>query len=82
MIAWVFIMAYAGCLILVVMFLVFLVFTLTYRWLPGPVKRWGCRVLHWHIGHICRARWDGCNMHSTCVVCGKEVMQDSQGNWF
>ena len=25
---------------------------------------------------------DGCSMHAKCKYCGKEIMQDSQGNWF
>lgn len=26
--------------------------------------------------------FDGCSLHSHCKDCGKEIMQDSQGNWF
>lgn len=26
--------------------------------------------------------FDGCNCHAVCKHCGKEIMQDSQGNWF
>ena len=26
--------------------------------------------------------YDGCSIHSICKYCGREVMQDSQGNWF
>ena len=26
--------------------------------------------------------FDGCSFHNTCKYCGKEIMQDSQGNWF
>lgn len=29
-----------------------------------------------------RQSFDGCNIHSVCRYCGKEIMQDSQGNWF
>ena len=25
---------------------------------------------------------DGCSMHSKCKHCGREIVQDSQGNWF
>lgn len=25
---------------------------------------------------------DGCSLHSTCRYCKKNIMQDSQGNWF
>jgi hypothetical protein len=26
--------------------------------------------------------FDGCSIHCVCKHCGKEIMQDSQGNWF
>lgn len=26
--------------------------------------------------------FDGCSVHNICKHCGKEIMQDSQGNWF
>ena len=26
--------------------------------------------------------FDGCSKHNHCKFCGKEIMQDSQGNWF
>lgn len=26
--------------------------------------------------------FDGCSLHCVCKHCGKEIMQDSQGNWF
>ena len=26
--------------------------------------------------------FDGCSKHNHCKYCGKEIMQDSQGNWF
>ena len=42
-----------------------------------------CRFYHWHDGKGAgKARFDGCSLHSTCSKCGKEVMQDGQGNWF
>ena len=44
-------------------------------------RKFLCNILGWHrpsneIGH------DGCSFHSVCKYCGKEIMQDSQGNWF
>lgn len=28
-------------------------------------------------------KWsDGCSIHAKCKYCGKDIMQDSQGNWF
>jgi hypothetical protein len=26
--------------------------------------------------------FDGANVHAHCRICGKEIIQDSQGNWF
>lgn len=26
--------------------------------------------------------YDGCSIHSRCRFCNKEIVQDSQGNWF
>lgn len=37
--------------------------------------------LLWHIPQEARG-FDGCSMHSICKICKKEIMQDSQGNWF
>lgn len=43
-------------------------------------------VLHWHLvtmeDYINNTTFDGCNEHNHCSICGTEVMQDSQGNWF
>ena len=38
-------------------------------------------LLEWHIPNN-EESFDGCSFHSTCKLCGKEIMQDSQGNWF
>ena len=35
----------------------------------------------WHQPDNSRS-FDGCSEHSRCKYCGKEIMQDSQGNWF
>ena len=39
-------------------------------------------VLHWHTPGKSPQRYDGCSIHATCKYCGKDIMQDSQGNWF
>ena len=47
------------------------------RYLP----RWFCDKLAWHMQGT-ELAFDGCSMQSVCPRCGKQVMQDSQGNWF
>lgn len=39
-------------------------------------------VLKWHLPDNKPQEFDGCNIHTHCKFCGKEIMQDSQGNWF
>ena len=39
-------------------------------------------VLHWHIPDNSTHYFDGLSDHATCKYCGKDIMQDSQGNWF
>lgn len=39
--------------------------------------------LHWHTPDHSAERWsDGLSDHAICKHCGKDIMQDSQGNWF
>lgn len=38
-------------------------------------------ILGWHKPTDER-EFDGCSLHSRCKYCGREIMQDSQGNWF
>lgn len=38
-------------------------------------------LLGWHIPNN-ELGFDGCSLISTCKICGKEILQDSQGNWF
>lgn len=39
-------------------------------------------ILEWHLPDDKLQKFDGCNIHAHCKLCGKEIMQDSQGNWF
>ena len=39
-------------------------------------------VLGWHKPSNEESFYDGCSLHNHCKYCGKEIMQDSQGNWF
>lgn len=45
---------------------------------------YSCKYWGWHNGKGKSAgdAFDGCSFHAVCSKCGKEVMQDSQGNWF
>ena len=44
-------------------------------------RKFLCNVLGWH-KPTNRVGFDGCSMTSNCKNCGKEIMKDSQGNWF
>lgn len=39
-------------------------------------------ILKCHMPDDSKQTFDGCSMHATCKYCGKDIMQDSQGNWF
>ena len=48
---------------------------------------YSCRWFGWHNGKGSASHYHEkdilcVNLKSTCSKCGKEVMQDSQGNWF
>jgi hypothetical protein len=43
---------------------------------------YSCSTFGWHNGSGGNNSFDGCSALATCSKCGKEVMQDSQGNWF
>lgn len=51
-----------------------------YLW-KGFGKRLYHDVMEWHMPTDSQG-FDGCSFTSTCKYCGKEIMQDSQGNWF
>ena len=47
----------------------------------GKFKFFYHDVLKWH--RPIHTVWsDGCSFCSKCKYCGKEIMMDSQGNWF
>lgn len=39
-------------------------------------------ILGWHVPDDSEQWSDGCSQHAKCRHCGREIMQDSQGNWF
>lgn len=48
----------------------------------GLFKFWYHDLLGWHTPDESPQWFDGCSQHARCKHCGKEIMQDSQGNWF
>lgn len=52
------------------------------RWFSERVRRWCCRELGWHLGLTSITGFDRCSIHGRCVICDKDVMMDSHGNWF
>lgn len=48
----------------------------------GAFKFYYHDFLHWHRPDGSPLRNDGLTDHSICKHCGKDIMRDSQGNWF
>lgn len=57
--------------------LVLIILVFCNKWLPV----WFCHKMGWHLAPKMQL-FDGCSMGGTCPRCDKEVMRDSQGNWF
>ena len=54
---------------------------LYFKW--GIFKRFYHDMLGWHQpDEIASVYFDGLSTHDICKHCGKDIMQDSQGNWF
>lgn len=54
--------------------------TLYFRF--GFLKIYYHDFLGWHTPDDSPQYSDGCSQHARCKHCGKDIMQDSQGNWF
>ena len=70
--------------------LTIIVMFIAIMWIAGVIylvtkgkvfKQFYHNILEWHLPNE-EQGFDGCSFHSTCKFCGKEIMQDSQGNWF
>ena len=48
----------------------------------GLLKFFYHDVLGWHTPDNSPQWSDGLSQHSRCKHCGRDIMQDSQGNWF
>lgn len=48
-----------------------------------PIIHFCHNALGWHKpDKNMEEKFDGCSWHSLCKYCGKDIMKDSQGNWF
>ena len=43
---------------------------------------YSCKIFGWHNGNGGEQSFNGCSFKGSCSKCGKNVLQDSQGNWF
>ena len=71
-------------LIIIILAILSLIWLLGIVYMLRPNKYLGWLfhdILKWHAPDHKRY-FDGCSHHSVCRFCGKEIMQDSQGNWF
>jgi len=82
-------MVYFGIFMLVILIPILLLgisCTIYDRLYPTAGHVWArkiyCEIFPWHNGSGIIKDFDGCSFKSTCSRCGKEVMMDSQGNWF
>ena len=68
----------------IIILVLILVFILPYLYKKhGWFKPFFHDVLLWHEpDQIQGYDFDGCSMHCICRYCKKDIMLDSQGNWF
>ena len=75
---------------MIITILIIVGITITIMWVTGVAylvtkgkvfKLFYHNIFEWHLPNE-EQGFDGCSFHSTCKLCGKEIMQDSQGNWF
>jgi len=72
-----------GIIIFVVAAVLLTVWTSPWHPKESPIRKLTHNYLGWHTVSKDQTQWhDGASFHCVCDQCGKEVMQDSQGNWF
>ena len=67
-------------IVICVLLLTFIISSILYS-NYGTCKRLFHDILHWHEPND-KIYLNGINLESKCKYCGKEIIQDSQGNWF
>jgi hypothetical protein len=75
---------FIGILIVLVLTLVLCVLMIgtIFYFKKGWFRKFYHDVMGWHTPNNNLHKFDGCSFHNICKHCGKEIMQDSQGNWF
>ena len=67
-----------GIVIILTLLIIMVAMPLCNKWLPV----WFCKNFgYWHLKPK-QVGFDGCSNTGVCPRCGKNVLQDSQGNWF
>lgn len=77
---------------MVVMILEIFLIIIAVMWISGIIylisggrifNRFFHNVMEWHLPNDKEPQgFDGVNIHAHCRFCGKEIEQDSQGNWY
>lgn len=76
---------------MLVKILVIVLIIMTIAWVSGIIyliskgkffKQLYHNIMGWHLPSDEPQKFDGCSFHARCKICGKEIMQDSQGNWY
>lgn len=70
-----------GLIVVIVLYLLSVILSPLY-FKFGIFKWFFHNVMEWHIPAEESSEFDGCSFHNQCKFCKKEIMQDSQGNWF
>ena len=66
-------------IIITFLFLVGAGLYLAFGWFKGLFHD----LLLWHKPSLSSPRWfEGYSVHARCKYCGKEIVEDGQGNWF
>lgn len=70
--------------LLLLIFFIFIIGGLLWCFKPFKPGKWFYHdILKWHAPDPkASVKFDGASFHTYCKYCGKEIMLDSQGNWF
>lgn len=64
----------------------FILFIITILYINKGIGKWFYHdILGWHMPYTSgkyKCTFDGLSLKTLCKHCGKEIIQDSQGNWF